>query len=42
MYSTPAIDRALQGHVALKEVAQPFGHGEYPLAHRQQRKDVID
>ena len=26
--------RALQGRVALKEVAQPFGHGEHPLAHR--------
>ena len=26
--------RALQGRVALKEVAQPFGHGEYPLPHR--------
>ena len=23
--------RALQGCVARKEVAQPFGHGEYPL-----------
>ena len=26
--------RALQGRVALKEGAQPFGHGEHPLAHR--------
>lgn len=24
------------------EVAQPSGHGEYPLAHRQRRENVID
>ena len=34
--------RALQGRIALKEVAQPLGHGEHPLPHRQRRKDVID
>ena len=34
--------RALQGRVALKEVAQPFGHGQHPLPHRQRRKNVID
>ena len=34
--------RALQGRAALKQGAQPFGHGEYPLPHRQRRKDVID
>ena len=34
--------RALQGRVALKEVAQPFGHGEHPLPHRQRRENVID
>lgn len=27
--------RALQGRVALKKVAQPFGHREHPLPHRQ-------
>jgi hypothetical protein len=25
---------ALQGRVALKEVAQPFGHRQHPLPHR--------
>ena len=29
-----AQQRALQGRVALKEGAQPFGRGEYPLPHR--------
>ncbi len=33
---------ALQGRVALKEGAQPFGHRQRPLAPRQRRKDVID
>ena len=34
--------RALQSRVALNKVAQPFGHGEHPLPHRERRKDVID
>ena len=25
---------ALQGRIALQEVAQPFGHGEHPLPYR--------
>ena len=28
--------------LALQEVAQPLGHREHPLAHRQGREDVID
>jgi hypothetical protein len=27
--------------VALHEVAQPLGHGEHPLAHRQAGEDVV-
>ena len=27
--------------VALQKIAQPFGHGEHPLAHRQAGEDVI-
>lgn len=33
---------ALQGRVALKEVTQPFRHGEPPLAHRRRRENEID
>ena len=34
--------RALQGRIALKEVAQPFGHRQHPFPHRQRRENVID
>ena len=30
-----------QWPVALHEVAQPLGHGEHPLAHRQAGEDVV-
>lgn len=33
--------RALQGRVALKEVAPPLGRRQHPLPHRQARDDVV-
>jgi hypothetical protein len=34
--------RTLTTPPTLKEVVQPFGHGEHPLPHRQRRENVID
>ena len=34
-------DDALQGRVALQEIAQPLGYAEHPLPQRQRRQDVI-
>ena len=32
---------AQRGAIALREVPQPFGHRQYPLAHRQAGEDVV-
>ena len=36
------IRRRLNLPPALKEVAQPYGYGEHPLAHRKWRENAID
>jgi hypothetical protein len=36
------VQRPLNLPPTLKEVAQPFGHRQNPLPHRQRRENVID
>lgn len=36
------VRRPLTAPPALKELAQPFGHGKHPLPQSQKRKDMID